>query len=182
MPPASLLHLDLNLVRIWEITGTRQWLWALWAVERTHIITFRGKCHRRYARDEICTEEIRKLCLHPCNIFVYLEILRNKSRTIQEILSFECKWKIDIRTAHLRYYWTMNGLHVNTCVIDVENGKPSLHDGTDWGVNEIRPTAERSFSLQGATVTFHNLCYTVQMTPRGKHCQSAPKEVLHSVR
>ena len=75
----------------------------------------------------------------------------------------------------------MNGLHVN--VIDVENGKPPVHDTTMWGVTEThRPTTERAFSVHGATVTFHNLSYTVQVIPRGKHCQSAPKEVLHSVR
>ena len=47
-----------------------------------------------------------------------------------------------------------------------------------------KPGLERNFSVQGATVSFHNLCYTAQVPPQnGKPCsQRVSKEILHSVR
>ena len=68
----------------------------------------------------------------------------------------------------------MNNVHV-----DVENGKP-VHDVSVWAVNG--PATQRSLLVQGATVSFHDLSYSVQVAHGGRRCQSVPKEILHTVR
>ena len=68
----------------------------------------------------------------------------------------------------------MNGLHVN--VIDVENGKPPVHDTTMWGVTETHRPSTWSHRHISQSVLHRAGDTQRKALPR------APKEVLHSVR
>ena len=66
----------------------------------------------------------------------------------------------------------------------VANGNNVENSMVNGNGNTQRPALNRNFSVHGAIVSFHNLCYTVQVPPTGgKACsQKVSKEILHSVR